>query len=383
LLVIIALLAFFWYVLVPFTGAFFSRHKWRAFRERFNTLCRKPFLDYGTLRNFTGGEFYFTGGFETITEGNILWIKNDNLTVPVLLKKAQSYMLPLTEKRQRENTAEAKRPGDMGDFDINAAAPGRLNWNSISTLTADVKVFIGGSLTMVNGRPAFASAKGHPLLIIFYECSDRTLNAGVLRAGRYRNEYWNVVTPYSLICGLFSLAYIAFLYQGRPLYRITVLSAIVAIFSPLFPLLPPGLVFSVVHRRVWWQACIYRVYHDIALLPMQYVNKLNKRIKYICRIFDQLPPSLKLPRLIPADKPEKNEAWHIFGVVDDENDENELPKEPHLPFTPYGILPGNPERISRLYGMKALVFEILSWILLVVALAVNIFFTALIIIFFI
>jgi hypothetical protein len=270
----------------------------------------------------------------------------------------------------------------MDDFDINAAAPSRLNWNNISTLTAGAKVFIGGSITMINGRPTFASAKGRPLLIIFYECSDRTLKAGVIRAGRYQNEYWNTITPYSLICGLFSLSYIAFLYQDRPIYRVTVMSAIVAIFCPLFPMLPPGLVFSAIHRRVWWQACIYRVYRDIALLPIQYINKFNgskKPQKYVCRIYDELPASLKLPRLIPAEKPEKNEIWHVFGVIDDESDETAMPKEPCLPFTPYGILPGNPQKISRLYGTKALVFEIFAWLLLAASVAVNVFFAELII----
>jgi hypothetical protein len=374
--VIILATAIFWHALIPLAGTFISRHKWRSFRERFIYLCRKPCLDYAALRHNINGEYYFTGTLEAITDYNILWIKNDNLTVPVFLKTAQTYMLPLTEKKRGSGD---KIYVDANDFDVNAAAPRRLNWSRISAFTPGAKVFIGGVLKIVNGQQTFISEKGLPLLVIFYECSERTLSAGVVRAGRYQNEYWNAVTPYSTVGGTFSLLWIAQFFFARPAYRTTVLSAIVAIFGPLFPLLPPGLIFTIIYRQLWWRACLYRVFRDIALLPLKYGasnNAVDNSPAYQCRLYENLPAGIKLPRLIPVDKPEKNEQWYTAGVSPDGN-----VQEPSNPFIACGLLPGRPKVISRIYNRKALLFEALAWFVLATGIALNVFFAELIIYF--
>jgi hypothetical protein len=283
-------------------------------------------------------------------------------------------MLPLTEKKRGSGD---KIYIDVNDFEVNAAAPRRLNWNRISALTPGAKVFIGGVLKMVNGRQTFISGKGAPLLVIFYECSERTLSAGVMRAGRYQNEYWNTTTPYSVIGGVFSLLWIAQLFFARPAYRAIVLSAIVAIFGPLFPRLPPGLIFTLIYRQLWWRACLYRVFRDIAILPLEYGGSNDADESgggYQCRLYDSLPDGIKLPRLIPADKPEKNEPWYAAGVTPDGN-----PQELDNPFIACGLLPGRPNVISRIYNKKALVFETLAWFVLAAGIALNVFFAELLI----
>ncbi|MDR2660286.1 MAG: hypothetical protein LBC27_09940 [Spirochaetaceae bacterium] len=374
---IITLVAVFWYALIPLAGIFISRHKWGVFRERFAYLCRCPPLDYTLLRKNTNDEYHFIGNFESVTEGNTLWIKSDNLTVPVCLKNVQTYMMPLTEKKRGIGAGD-KIYVDTNDFDVNATSPRRLNWNKISTLTAGAKVFIGGVLKAIDGKQTFISSKRRPLLLIFYECSERTLSAGVVRAGRYQTEYWNTVTPYSIIGGIFSLIWIAQLFFGRPAYRAVVLSAIVAIFGPLFPLLPPGLIFTIFYRHLWWRACLYRVFRDIALLPLKYGgadDAKNGGLKYGCHEFGNSIPA-GTPRLIPSDKPEKDELWYAAGVMQDG-----MAREPVNPFMPYGMLPGNPELISRIYKRKALFLEISAWFVLAAGIALNVFFAELIIYF--
>jgi hypothetical protein len=286
-------------------------------------------------------------------------------------------MLPVTEKKRGSGD---KIYVDANDFDVNAAAPRRLNWNRISALTTGAKVFIGGVLKTVNGRPTFISEKGLPLIVIFYECSERTLSAGVVRAGRYQNEYWNVVTPYSLIGGVFSLLWIAQLFFARPAYRAIVLSAITAIFGPIFPMLPPGLVFTIIYKELWLRSCMCRVFRDIALLPLKYGASNNAEAgstDYQCRQYKDIPNGVRLPRLIPADKPEKNESWYAAGVI--------LPdgslREPSNPFMAFGLLPGRPELISRIYNRKALLFETLAWLVIVTGIALNVFFAELLIYF--
>jgi hypothetical protein len=381
-LVIIIIVAVFWYALIPLAGIFIRRHAWRAFRERFIQLSRMPLLDYGMLRQNVDGEYHFIGSFEAITENDTLWIKTDDLTAPVFLKNAQTYMLPLIGRKQGNGVGE-KIYFDENDFDVNAPAPRRFNWNRISSLTAGAKVFIGGVLKAVNGRQTFISSKGKPLLVIFYECSERMLSAGVVRAGKYSIEYWNAVTPYSLIGGVFSLISIAQFFYARPVYRVTVLSAIVAIFGPLFSLLPPGLVFTLIYRQLWLRACLYRVFRDVALLPLKYADSCNapSGAVYGCRMLDALPNNSEIPRLIPAGEPEKDESWHIAGFFGEGKAGEPLIETPSNPFVPYGLLPGRPKTVSRIYNKKALILEVSAWLMLVAGIALNIFFAELIIYF--
>jgi hypothetical protein len=377
LLVAVLITAVFWYALVPVAGIFISRHRWRVFRERFACICGKPQLDYSAMRQNLNGEFYFIGNFEAITENTTLWIKNDRLTVPVLLKNAQTYMVPLGGKKRRMTGGEKMYADvDINDFDAFAEAPRRLNWNRISALTAGAKVFIGGALRQVDGRQGFTALKGQPLLVIFYECSERALGAGVLRAGRYQNEYWNPVTPYALTGGFFSLVWIAQLFFARPAYRTVALSAIVAVFGPLVPFLPPGIVFTLLYRHLWQRSCLYRVFRDAVTLPLKYLAP-----EYVCRKFegppaDEEPP----PRLIPAIEPDKNDTWYISGRMND--GAGQIVEAPSNPFMPYGLIPGSPKVISRMYNRKALLFEIAAWSIFAVGIALNALFAELIIYFY-
>ena len=243
----------------------------------------------------------------------MLWIKTDSLTIPVFLKNSETYMLPLIGHKHGGGAGE-KPNFDENDFDINAPALRRLSWNRISSLTTGAKVFIGGELKAINGRQTFASSKGRPLLVIFYECSESMLSSGVVRAGKYSIEYWNTVTPYSLVGGVFSLIGIAQFFYARPIYRATVLSAIVAIFGPLIPLLPPCIIFTLIYRHLWMRACICRVFRDVALLPLKYATpcdngQCQSGPVYECRKLDDLPADLKnlekleFPSLLPASKP--------------------------------------------------------------------------------
>jgi hypothetical protein len=389
LLVLIIVIAVFWYALIPLAGVFISRHNWRGFRERFAYLCQKPLLNYTLLRQNKNGEYHFIGNFESVTNNNTLWIKNDKLTAPVSLKNAQTYMMPLTEKK-RDAHIDEKVHVDANDFDINTASPRRLNWNKVSALTAGAKVFIGGVLKIIDGQQTFISSRKHPLLIIFYECSERTLSAGVVRAGMYQSEYWNTITPYSIIGGFFSLMWIAQLFFARPVYRVTVLSAIVAIFGPLFPLLPPGLVFTIFYRYLWWRACLYRIFRDTALLPLKYsgADKVKEDCaEYTCRPYeggvtvdsasaDKAGSDVKIPRLIPGNKPEKGQIPYIAGMI-----QGSTVCEPVNTFIPYGLLPGDPKIISRIYNRKALFLEISAWLVIAAGIALNVFFAELIIYF--
>jgi hypothetical protein len=377
LLVAVLLIAVFWYALVPVVGTFISRHRWCVFRERFACLCGKPPLDYSAMRRNLNGEYYFIGSFEAITDNTTLWIKNESLTIPVLLKNAQTYISPLGGKKRRMTVGEKMyADADTNDFDAFAEAPRRLNWNRISALTAGAKVFIGGALRQIDGQTVFTAIKGQPLLVIFYECSEQALWAGILRAGRYQSEYWNPITPYALICGFFSLLWIAQFFFARPVYRTVMLSAITALFGPLVPFLPPGLIFTLLYRHLWQRSCLYRVFRDVVVLPLKYLAS-----EYVCRKFEGQPSGEAPPRIIPAATPEKNETWYVSSMVNDEAEQGMTMKVSSNPFITYGLIPGSPKVISRIYNRNALLFEIAAWGILAVGIALNAFFAELIIYF--
>jgi len=61
------------------------------FRNRFNDLRLNPLLNYPQYRQLKdeGGVFRFTGEIDSITDGHTLWVRGEDLTIAVSLKKNQ------------------------------------------------------------------------------------------------------------------------------------------------------------------------------------------------------------------------------------------------------------------------------------------------------
>jgi len=218
----------------------------------FNSLRLRPVLEYSLYRQLdeNGGIFRFTGGIESITDGHTLWVRGDDLTIPVSLEKTKCYLLPI-----REGAALPQ-------------APEPIKWNRISTITEGAKVFIGGRLKTNKNRLNFVTEKDQPLMVIFYNCPDAELPPSIIRAARTRNEYWNNITPVSIVIGVMALIYIASAYLDRPAFRLTVISALVAVFIPVLPIFPPGFLFTLLYRRISWNARKLRADYDLARFNM-------------------------------------------------------------------------------------------------------------------
>ncbi|MDR0323843.1 MAG: hypothetical protein LBI12_05280, partial [Treponema sp.] len=229
---VILIIVIVWYGLVPLAGIFFTRRKWRQFRNRFTELGLSPLLnyrEYNLLKN-KGGTFRFTGEIESITDGRILWVKGEDLTIPVSLDKTKCFLLPKHEENEIPETPE------------------QIRWNRVSTLTEGVKVFIGGMVDKQNNRFSFTSTKENPLIVIFYNCHETELTSRIIQAARVRNEYWNSLTPASLVIGILSLVFVAASLLNRPAFRLNVISTLVAVFIPILPFIPPGLLLTNLHR---------------------------------------------------------------------------------------------------------------------------------------
>ena len=252
-MLVIVLLAVLWFGLVPVAGAFAERKKWRYFRRRFGELRQKQPLEYASLVGGDQQEYRFNGFYESAGEG-VLWIRSDELTVTADLRGADIYMLP--------NVGSENNPAVFDPDEV----PVKIRWNRISGLAREAKVFAGGSLVAENSRRVFASVPDKPLFIVFYEGSEKALPVRAVRAGRHKNEYFNFITPYAFILGFFSQIIIAIFYLPRPAHRLTMIGALIAAFTPLLPWVPPGILFTILYRRLWMQARIYRAGRDLALM---------------------------------------------------------------------------------------------------------------------
>jgi hypothetical protein len=237
----------------------------------------------------TDNVFRFSGGFESVTDGQTLWIRSEDITVPVSLKNAESYRLParknegLSEGDEQEGsrTSMMQRgtsvPSDLGAGLrrplVSVEAPGEtpeiIRWGKSSALNEGTKVFVGGSLKYLNGSRSFVSTKENPLIVIFYDCTESALVPQMIQSGRQQNEYWNSITPYSLVIGAISLLLTALLFRSRPAYSLTVVVSVIALFIPLYPIIPPGLLFTGIYRRLSRMSGVLRARGDLARLSEQ------------------------------------------------------------------------------------------------------------------
>jgi hypothetical protein len=244
---------------------------------RFKNLLSKPDLDYeawsciseksdkGVIQN----NYRFTGKFESMSDG-MIWIRGDSLMVPVMTTGTFAYILP-------SFNSGISDPDEFLE---------RVRWNRLPNIAEGVKVFVGGSVVKKDGRQVFASSKENPLLVIFYNGPDMFFPQYVINTGRNKNDYWNPITPYALILGAFFLITMAISFLPRPAFRLTVISAFTAVFLPLFPLFPPGVLLTVLYKQFWRRARITRTYRDLAELPDTLRGRSQKSLALRAVVFE-------------------------------------------------------------------------------------------------
>jgi hypothetical protein len=219
-------------------------------------------------------------------------------------------------------------------------------------------------------------------MVIFYNCPDEELTNAIIHAARTRNEYWNSFTPVSLVLGALALIYFASTFLNRPAFRLTVITSLIAIFVPILPMLPPGLLFTFLYRRMTWHARKLRAWWDIIRLPLIYLQSgkesavLSTGEKYGFVKIKSLPPNenVQIPRLIPenAAGAEKGDLY-IFGVLG-----SNLPEKSKDPFVSFGLLPADPAFLAKRYATIAYTTEVIAWIVMLLGIAINIIFIFLI-----
>jgi len=240
----------------------------------------------------------------------------EDLTISVSLKNAETYLLPAY---QGDNDQEMP--------EIDEEAPVKIRWGKVSMLTEGAKVFVGGSLVYQEERWQFVSTKKNPLIVFFYDGPDHLFTTRVIQSCRQQWAYWNAITPYSLIIGALCLILLAFSFLHRPIYRPTVILSFVSLFIPLYPIIPPGLLFTVFCRRLAFKSRIFKAYSDLARLSLR-------------------------------------------GSVP----EDELSPRYKNPFDGFRMFPDATLKLVRQFLIQAYALEVLTWILLLTGIGLNIVF---------
>jgi hypothetical protein len=226
-LLAIAGILVFWYGVAPLAGACIRRYHRRVFRQRLKEVLHKPLLDYETWRRLERGGvqdalYQFSGEIESTSE-TMLWVKNDSLLIPVELRNTPFFFINDNNLR-------------------------RIAWRRHPDFFEDTKIFVAGELVQREGRRIFASTKKTPLIAVLYDTKEEDFIPRIVGASRNKNDYWNAITPYSILIGAFSLIITAVSFLRHPAFWLTATTAFIAAFIPLFPFFPPGVLFTALSR---------------------------------------------------------------------------------------------------------------------------------------
>jgi hypothetical protein len=264
-----ACIAAFFYGIIPGIGAFLVRRSWRLFRKRLAHLSFVPFLTYGVHRSLRARdrkEFRFFGSLEAIQGENVLWLKNESLSVSVDMDKVIVYRIPAAVATAESNV---ERPENI----FPEEAPESVPWKALFSLPSGTQVFVGGFVQVENGIGIFKSVPEAALTVIIYDGDRSSMLRRCIWSGRQRNEYWNRFTQGSIAAGFTVLALLLIgNIQSVGFGPVTVLILEIAML-PIVVLLPPGIAFLFLYQRLWKRARDLRANRDLLSLPLRYFGQ--------------------------------------------------------------------------------------------------------------
>jgi hypothetical protein len=245
------------YLVVPALGAFFVRARWRGFRVLAAEASRYPEITYREVHARSGEKeaschWYFLGALEAFQDDEIIWLRNSNIALSADMKGQKVFLLPSRTDQSEAPAGEAIQV---------------IPWEKVRSLPEGTQVMIAGNLHIEGRKGRFRAGKGSELLIIFYDGDSSSLLRRAVLHGRQRNEYWNLFTPACLAAGFLSGMILAYVFLHSPVERIPAILSLGISFVPFIPVLPPGLAFFVLYRRLWKKGRVLRAERDILRLP--------------------------------------------------------------------------------------------------------------------
>jgi hypothetical protein len=395
-ILLIFLIAFVFYGLIPGIGAFLIRAQWSRFRRRLISASLLPIATSTISKTQKGkyiGDYRCFGTLEAIQGNNRVWIAGKDFSIAADLEKTSIYLL---SSYPYELQIEK---GEQQEYSFPDEEPTYIPWKKISSLPSGIQIFICGSLFIEDGRFLFKSQQNTPLLVVIYDGNKELLLERSIWSARQKNEYLNQFTPVSHVSGSLSLLLIAFILSrlidfSLPAFHFySLLYSIPAIISltlglfPIIYLLPPGVFFYFLYRRFWKRARLYRAERDLLKLPLRYMQDLkdleNKEYSFmlpdkeqysmLCRSKETAKQDPLLTLNIPLrecslqKEVDKEKDYYFFGI----SDNNGLLKKPHDPMCELIYTPGNPYRLAEACQKKAIKVGLLSAFFIFSGLGIN------------
>lgn len=300
------------YLAIPAVGVFQVRHRWRRFRAAVVKAVSLPRLDGVSVRELlvrehetTRGPYWFRGRLESIGKNDTVWLERDGISVCLDLRKTMIVLLPT--------------PAPIGD-DLPDETPRTVVWQELAALVEGTRFFVSGTVSVYDGAVHFTSDDEQRPFVMVYDGPDDTVVARALWTGRQRNEYWNHLTPISLIGGFLALLLLGIAVLERS--RLMSLVAAVLATVPVLPLLPPGVAGFYLYRRIWRRARRIRARRDLIGLP-ELVNTGSDTTEYV-RVpertggsGDERVITIRPGRGAPADAIERWEVWTPRGAAEE------------------------------------------------------------------
>ncbi|HUX51179.1 MAG TPA: hypothetical protein VMW73_10310 [Spirochaetia bacterium] len=277
LLLTFALITIF-YLLIPGSGAFLVRSRWRGFRRQILATSLHRVVGYQQFRTASNvsdggliGNFRFMGKLEAIQGDDTMWLRNGNVTVAVEMKGVRVYTLfPVSQGQNGHPRNDEQFPDP---------APQIQPWSRVGSLSEGTRFYVGGRLEVQHGIPTFRSTSARPLIVVIFDGPEESFLGRCIWSGRQRNEYWNQFTPASLLTGSFALLVVSYLFLRSPLLRLSVLFSLSLSAVPVLPLLPPGIVLFFLYRFWWRKARYFRAHRDLVRLPLRFFpERLDQRV---------------------------------------------------------------------------------------------------------
>ena len=239
------------YLVLPALRARWVSRQWSVFRHAVRqahyALDLHPSLPGVREGESSQNVYRFFGKLEAMQANEVVWVGNDTLSAVVELSKVPIFVL---------THANTHQPPFV--------VPHTIYWKDIPALAEGTPLFVSGRVTVQHGVTRFVAAEGEDPLVVLHEGGHERFIELLMLCGRRRNNFWNELTPLSLVTG-FILEFLLAVFV-LPTSRLAATVALVLAFLPVSPLFPPGVVATFLYRRVWSYARTARSRYDASLL---------------------------------------------------------------------------------------------------------------------
>jgi len=281
------------------------------------------------------------------------------------LERVEIYLLPTS--RVMETEARIEKNEDV----LPQEMPRKLNWESVYSLTQGTGIFLSGAVYLENGNPVFTQTEEHPLIVVIYDGKRETILRRSIWCGRQLNEYWNSLTPVSLLAGSFSLFVLAYLFFRQFDTRNVSVFILILSMVPVMPIVPPGLLFYSFYKRLWKKGRLLRGERDLLRLPLRYLKSgapqgcITKKVDTVRKAVLEYPgTSVRSCGIIDESKLMSLEC-NVFLA------DNHFDTKKSDPLFENLIIPGDPEELASACRRRARFMEVSAMAFFGLAFIIN------------